>query len=84
MLNAKIPLILGMSFFGDVAPVVDWKKRIVSVNGVKLPVVNDVERSVHVVMKTRPCATCHMNNSFANLDVKGSNEIDLNHHGKCL
>lgn len=45
VLRAKVPLILGMQFFQDVAPKVDWQSRKVSVfvgkQQIDLPVVAD-------------------------------------------
>ncbi len=30
---AQIPLILGMQFLGEAAPIVDWRNKIVTING---------------------------------------------------
>ena len=38
VLSESVPAILGMTFFTDVSPVVDWKQQSVHVDGMCLPV----------------------------------------------
>jgi hypothetical protein len=35
VLDAKIPCILGMTFFSNVSPIIDWQRRTVQVRSVK-------------------------------------------------
>lgn len=50
---------------------INWKCRTVHVSVgkqvLKLPVVGDIEKSMRVAVKTRPCATTCVDNSFSDL-----------------
>ena len=37
MLSGSIPLVLGMSFLGEIAPQIDWNEKRVFVDGYELP-----------------------------------------------
>ena len=73
VLQARVPLILGMTFFAEVAPIIDWSVRTVCVRRgqqlLKLPVVKyDASKGVHAVQKT--CAsTAARANPFAVLPI---------------
>lgn len=66
-------MILGMPFFRDVQPEVNWKQRIVKVHchgrAITLPVVNFANESVQVVMKSWPGAICDQN-TFRDLPIE--------------
>ena len=71
VLNAEIPLILGMTFFTSVSPEIDWKHSSVSVSRGsvchKLPVVSLEQKRVNVTVKSWPSVAD--SNSFGVLEV---------------
>ncbi len=73
VLPCSVPLILGMSFLGEVSPTVDWKRKLVSKNG----------KRFSVTSIARPRAVAHVSgstlvqNSFGALDADCALDDDV-------
>ncbi len=81
VLQARVPLILGMSFFSEVSPIIDWAARTVHVRRgqqlLKLPIVKYNAKGVHSVQKTCASTDAH-SNPFGVLSVDEiGNDFDL-------
>ncbi len=66
VLPGSVPLILGMSFLGEVSPSVDWKRKLVFKNG----------KCFHVTSIARPRAVAHVSDSTLVQNSFGALEAD--------
>ena len=66
VLPGSVPLILGMSFLGEISPTVDWKRKLVFKNG----------KRFHVSSIARPRAVAHVSGSTRVSNSFGALEAD--------